>query len=176
MQFSLAFSWKLHRVSISSGNRPRCTKCVSILSSKDSEHCSIEAFTARWQLIYYIRSIFICQELFQNFFRSFWSNSLKTQTFLTAVSFETAYLVYQTQNHLSRTFFILFKPLFSSTAVPLGDSFNRIPPGLPSCQQLFSFVCNLLQLRKKAPLPEPFYYCANWWYIRSMVTMACSPV
>ena len=38
MQFSFAFSGKLHRVSISSGNRPRCTKCVSILSSKDSEH------------------------------------------------------------------------------------------------------------------------------------------
>ena len=79
------------------------------------------------QLIYYIRLFFICQELFQNFFRSFWSRSFKNQTFLTAVSFETAYLLYQTEIRLSRTFFILFKPLFSLTAVPLSDSFNRIP-------------------------------------------------
>ena len=71
MQFSFAFSGKLHRVSISSGNRPRYTKCVSILSSKDSEHCSIEAFTAHRQLIHYISFVFICQELFQNFFEVF---------------------------------------------------------------------------------------------------------
>ena len=123
MQFSFAFSGKLHRVSISPGNRPRYTKCVSILSSKGSERCSIKAFTSRWQLIYYIRIIFTCQELFQNFFRSFWSISFKTQTFLTATSFETAYLVYQTQNHLSRTFFHSFQifwtwlPRLSATAL-----------------------------------------------------------
>ena len=117
MQFSFAFSGKLHRVSISSGNRPRCTKCVSILSSKGSEHCSIEAFTACWQLIHYIRSIFICQELFQNFFRSFRSISFKTQTFLTAVSFETAYLLYQKCFRLSRTFFQNFFRSFWSNSL-----------------------------------------------------------
>ena len=82
---------------------------------------------SHWQLIYYIRLFFICQELFSKLFRSFWSNSLKTQTFLTAVSFETAYLLYQTEIRLSRTFFVLFKPFFRSTAAPLSDSFNRIP-------------------------------------------------
>ena len=87
------------------------------------------------QLIYYIKMFFICQELFQNFFRSFWSRSFKIQTFLTAVSFETAYLLYQTEIRLSRTFFVLFKPLFSPTAAPLSDSFNRIPQHSPSCQQ-----------------------------------------
>ena len=52
---------------------------LAFLSSKDSEHCSIEAFTSHQQLIYYIRSIFICQELFQNFFskllKHFFQNS-----------------------------------------------------------------------------------------------------
>ena len=93
---------------------------------------------SHWQLVYYIRLVFICQELFQNFFRSFWSRSFKNQTFLTAVSFETAYLLYQTEIRLSRTFFVLFKPLFRSTAAPLSDSFNRIPQHSPSCQQKFS--------------------------------------
>ena len=78
------------------------------------------------------------KNFFQNFFRSFWSRSFKNQTFLTAVSFETAYLLYQTEIRLSRTFFVLFKPLFSSTAAPLSDSFNRIPQQSPSCQQKFS--------------------------------------
>ena len=77
-----------------------------------------------------VDSLFIISEVFlfvknffKTFFRSFWSISFKTQTFLTAVSFETAYLVYQTQNHLSRTFFILFKsfsvrpPCLSATAL-----------------------------------------------------------
>ena len=50
----------------------------------------------------------------------------------------TAYLLYQTVFHLSRTFFVLFKPLFSLTAAPLSDSFNRIPQHSPSCQQKFS--------------------------------------
>ena len=75
---------------------------------------------------------------FSKLFRSFWSNSLKTQTFLTAISFETAYLLYQTETRLSRTFFVLFKPLFRSTAAPLSDSFNRIPQHSPSCQHKFS--------------------------------------
>ena len=51
--------------------------------------CCFQAFfrnfskfrTAFQQLIYYIRLFFICQELFQNFFRSFWSRSFKIQTF-----------------------------------------------------------------------------------------------
>ena len=95
---------------------------------------------SHWQLIYYIRLFFICQELFQNFFRSFCGRSFKNQTFLTAVSFETAYLLYQTEIRLSRTFFILFKPLFSSTASPLSDSFNRIPQHSPLLStKIFSF-------------------------------------
>ena len=61
MQFSFAFSGKLHRVSISSGNRPRCTKCVSILSS--------EGFGCRL-----IDSLFIISDCFsfvKNFFKTF---------------------------------------------------------------------------------------------------------
>ena len=81
MQFFFAFSGKLHCVSISSGNRPRCTKCISILSSKGSEHCSIEAFTSRWQLIYYIRSIFVCQELFSKLFSKFLKHFFQNSNF-----------------------------------------------------------------------------------------------
>ena len=132
MQFSFAFSGKLHRVSISSGNRPRYTKCVSILSS--------EGFGCRL-----IDSLFIISDcfsfvknFFQNFFEVFEAILSKLKLFLTAVSFETAYLLYQTETRLSRTFFVLFKPLFRSTAAPLSDSFNRIPQSSPSCQQKFS--------------------------------------
>ena len=121
MQFSFAFSGKLHRVSISSGNRPRYTKCVSILSS--------EGFGCRL-----IDSLFIISDevsfvknFFKTFFEVFEAILSKLKLFLTAVSFETAYLLYQTEIRLSRTFFVLFKPLFSSTSVPLSDSSNRIP-------------------------------------------------
>ena len=130
-----------------------------------------------------VDSLFIISEafsfvknFFKTFFEVFWSISFKTQTFLTAVSFETAYLVYQTQNHLSRTFFLSFQifwtwpPRLSATAL---IEYHRDSPPV---NNFFSFFCNLLQLCKKAPLLEPFYYCANRLYIRSMVTMACSPV
>ena len=63
----------------------------------------------------------------QTFFEVFEAILSKLKLFLTAVSFETAYLLYQTEIRLSRTFFVLFKPFFSSTAAPLSDSFNRIP-------------------------------------------------
>ena len=92
-----------------------------------------------------IDSLFSISDLFsfvKNFLKTFFgvfeAILSKLKLFLTAASFETAYLVYQTQNHLSRTFFILFKPLFSSTAAPLSDSFNRIPQHSPSCQHKFS--------------------------------------
>ena len=96
-------------------------------------------------------SFLFVKNFFKTFFRSFRSISFKTQTFLTAASFETAYLVYQTQNHLSRTF-SFFSNLFGSTAAPLGDSFNRIPQRLPSCQHNFSIFVKILLNTKNAPL------------------------
>mgnify|MGYP007091077269 CR=1 FL=1 len=78
------------------------------------------------------------KNFFQNFFEVFEAILSKLKLFLTAVSFETAYLLYQTEIRLSRTFFVLFKPLFRSTAAPLSDSFNRIPQHSPSCQHKFS--------------------------------------
>ena len=132
MQFSFAFSGKLHRVSISSGNRPRYTKCVSILSS--------EGFGCRLidSLFSISDSFSFVKNFFKTFFEVFEAILSKLKLFLTAVSFETAYLLYQTEIRLSRTFFVLFKPLFRLTAVPLSDSFNRIPQHSPSCQHKFS--------------------------------------
>ena len=129
-----------------------------------------------------IDSLFIISEAFsfvKNFFKTF-SKLLKqifqSSNFSDRCLFRNSLFSISNPKPFVKNFFSFFSNLFSSIAAPLGDSFNRIPQGLPSCQQLFSFFCNLLQLRKKAPLLEPFYYCANRLYIRSMVTMACSPV
>ena len=111
-------------------------------------------------------------KLFSKFLKYFSQNSNFSDRHL----FRNSLFSISNSKPFVKNFFHSFQIFFSSTAVPLGDSSNRIPQGLPSCQQLFSFFCNLLQLRKKAPLLEPFYYCANRLYIRSMVTMACSPV
>ena len=144
MQFSFAFSGKLHCVSISSGNRPRCTKCVSILSSKDSEHCSIEAFTSRWQLIHYIRFVFVCQELFQNFFRSFWSNSLKNSNFSDRCLFRNSLFSISNSKPFVKNFFHSFQifsvrpPCLSATAL---IEYHR---GSPPVNNFFSFFCDFL--------------------------------
>ena len=113
MQFSFAFSEKLHRVSISSGNRPRCTKCVSILSSKGLEHCSIEAFTARWQLIYYIRSIFVCQELFSKLFRSFLKQFSQNSNFSDRHFFRNSLFSISNSKPFVKNFFSFFSSCFS---------------------------------------------------------------
>ena len=140
MQFSFAFSGKLHRVSISSGNRPRYTKCVSILSS--------EGFGCRLidSLFSISDSFSFVKNFFKTFFEVFEAILSKLKLFLTAVSFETAYLLYQTEIRLSRTFFVLFKPLFRSTAAPLSDSFNRIPQSSPPVNKNFQFFSYFLKL------------------------------
>ena len=96
---------------------------------------------SHWQLIYYIRLFFICQELFQNFFRSFWSRSFKNQTFLTAVSFETSYLLYQTEIRLSRTF-LFFSSRFSVWPSRLSATalieYHSTPPPVNKNFQFFS--------------------------------------
>ena len=104
-----------------------------------------QAFSELFEVLYcfstaYLlyQTVFHLSRTFSKLFSKFWSRSFKNQTFLTAVSFETAYLLYQTETRLSRTFFVLFNPFFRSTAVPLSDSFNRIPQPSPSCQRKFS--------------------------------------
>ena len=57
-------------------------------------------YRSRWQFNYYIRSFSVCQELFSSF-----SNFFRPAPLLS----EAAYLVYQTEKRLSRTFFISFK-------------------------------------------------------------------
>ena len=54
-------------------------------------------YRSRWQLIYYIRFISVCQELFSFLFKLFRPAPPLT---------EAAYLVYQTEKRLSRSFFI----------------------------------------------------------------------
>ena len=59
----------------------------------------------------------------------------------------TAYLVYQNQNHLSRTFFKFFfrtsigsKPNFSVLRLSLRDSFNRIPNPRSNVKHFFQTI------------------------------------
>ena len=133
MQFSFAFSGKLHRVSISSGNRPRYTKCVSILSS--------EGFGCRL-----IDSLLIISDRFsfvKNFlklFSKFLKQSFQNSNFSDRRLFRNSLFIISNRNPFVKNFFILFKPLFRSTAAPLSDSFNRIPQGEAQSQALFSKI------------------------------------
>ena len=89
--------------------------------------CCFQAFFRTfWSSEPLFNSLFIISDCFsfvKNFFRSFWSRSFKNQTFLTAASFETAYLLYQTEIRLSRTFlffssrFSVWPPCLSATAL-----------------------------------------------------------
>ena len=121
MQFSFAFSGKLHRVSDFIAKFDQGTWNASAFHPpKTSDHCLTEAlpelfelFTSRWQLIHYIRSSFVCQELFSIFFQDFQSVPGVFATFSDRRSSEAAYLVYQTGTRLSRTFFISFSTKLS---------------------------------------------------------------
>ena len=143
MQFSFAFSGKLHRVSDFIVKFDQGTWNASAFHPpKTSDHCLTEAlpepfklFTSRWQLIHYIRSSFACQELFSIFFQDFQSVPGVFATFSDRRSSEAAYLVYQTGTRLSRTFFISF---FNQTFRPaaLADSLIIIRSFPVFCQGL----------------------------------------
>ena len=75
----------------------------------------------------------------------------------------TAYLVYQNQKRLSRTFFKFFfrtsigsKPNFSVLSLPLRDSFNRIPNPGAFVKYFFSFFAKNFAANKKRRLTPSF--------------------
>ena len=89
-------------------------------------------------------SLFIISDCFsfvKNFFKTF-SKFLKQifqkSNYSDRRLFRNSLFIISNRNPFVKNFFILFKPLFSLTAVPLSDSFNRIPQQSPSCQQKFS--------------------------------------
>ena len=71
---------------------------------------------------------------FSKFLKQFSQNS----NFSDRRLFRNNLFIISNRNPFVKNFFILFKPLFRSTAAPLSDSFNRIPQHSPSCQQKFS--------------------------------------
>ena len=92
-------------------------------------------YRSRWQLIYYIRFISVCQELFSFLFKLFRPAPPLT---------EAAYLVYQTEKRLSRSFFH-FLSNFSGSAASHRSSLTSILPHTP-------FVNTFLQ-------KSWFYFC-----------------
>ena len=99
-------------------------------------------YRSRWQLIYYIRFISVCQELFSFLFKLF-----RPALPLT----EAAYLVYQTEKRLSRSFFnFLFA---SSLTVSIWDLYS-IPP-------FFTFVNCFLPYFRFLWLVVLFAFCYN---------------
>ena len=87
-------------------------------------------YRSRWQLFYYIRSFSVCQELF-----SFLSNLFRPAPPLS----EAAYLLYQTEKHLSRSFFVSFQS-FPISPPHLGSSLISILPPLPFVNTFFIFL------------------------------------
>lgn len=79
-------------------------------------------------------------KLFSKFLKHFFQNS----NFSDRRLFRNSLFSISNSKPFVKNFFHSFQIFFSSTAVPLGDSSNRIPQGLPSCQQLFSFFCDFL--------------------------------
>ena len=162
MQFSFAFSGKLHRVSDFIAKFDQGTWNASAFHPpKTSDHCLTEAlpelfelFTSRWQLIHYIRSRFVCQELFSRFsissrrFRNFfWPPLLRSSLF--SIS---------NRNPFVKNFFhFFFNQAFRPAA--LADSLIIIRSPSPFVNSFFFFF------RSFPPYPYPsFEPCRFTWY------------
>ena len=108
--------------------------------------CCFQAFFRtfrRSELLF--NSLFIISDCFsfvKNFFKTFFevfeADLSKIKLFWPPPLSKQLIYYIKLKSVCQELFFILFKPLFSSTAVPLSDSFNRIPQHSPSCQQKFS--------------------------------------
>ena len=105
-----------------------------------------------------VYSLFIISDSFlfvKNFFKTFFEvfeaflSKLKLFWLLPLSKQLIQYIKLKT---ICQELFSFFSNLFSSTAAPLGDSFNRIPQRLPSCQHNFSIFVKILLNTKNAPL------------------------
>ena len=117
--------------------------------------CCFQAFfqnfskflTAFQQLIYYIRLFFICQELFQNFFRSFWSRSFKNQTFWSP-SLSKQLIYYIKLKPVCQELFSFFSSRFSVRPLCLSATalieYHSSPPPVNKNFQVFSYFLKLV--------------------------------
>ena len=84
------------------------------------------------------QTVFHLSRTFSKLFSKFLKQIFQKSNFSDRRLFRNSLFIISNRNPFVKNFFVLFKPLFSSTAVPLSDSFNRIPQQSPSCQQKFS--------------------------------------
>ena len=136
MQLSFAFSGKLHRVSISSGNRPRYTKCVSILSS--------EGFGCRL-----IDSLFIISDevsFVKNFFITFFEVSeaiLSKLKLFRPPSLSKQLTYYIKPKPVCQELFSFFSSRFSARPPRLSATalieYHNTPPPVNNNFQFFSY-------------------------------------
>ena len=84
------------------------------------------------------QTVFHLSRTFSKLFSKFLKQIFQKSNFSDRRLFRNSLFIISNRNPFVKNFFILFKPLFSSTAAPLSDSFNRIPQHSPSCQQKFS--------------------------------------
>ena len=98
---------------------------------KVSDAVSLTAYLL-YQTVFHLSRTFL--KLFSKFLKQIFQKSNYSDRRL----FRNSLFIISNRNPFVKNFFILFKPLFSLTAVPLSDSFNRIPQQSPSCQQKFS--------------------------------------
>ena len=101
-----------------------------------------------------------------------------SQLFVVLNRSSTAYLVYQNQKHLSRTFFKFFfrtsigsKPNFSVLRLSLRDSFNRIPNPRANVKHFFH-----LFLRRTVPAYNSIPACPCRMPCKPHLTLTFSPI
>lgn len=107
--------------------------------------CCFQAFSELFEVLnrfstaYLLyQTVFHLSRTFSKLFSKFLKQIFQKSNFSDRRLFRNSLFIISNRNPFVKNFFILFKPLFSLTAVPLSDSFNRIPQQSPSCQQKFS--------------------------------------
>ena len=106
---------------------------------KVSDAVSLTAYLL-YQTVFHLSRTF--SKLFSKFLKQFSQNS----NFSDRRLFRNSLFIISNRNPFVKNFFILFKPLFSSTAAPLSDSFNRIPQGEAGVNNNFQFFSYFLKL------------------------------
>ena len=96
-----------------------------------------------------VDSLFIISDSFlfvKNFFKTFFEvfeAFLSKLKLFWPLPLSKQLIYYIKLKTICQELFSFFSNPLNLIAAPLGDSFNRIPQRLPSCQQLFSFFCDL---------------------------------
>ena len=101
-------------------------------------------------------SFLFVKNFFQNFFSKFLKQFSQNSNFSDRHLFRNSLFSISNSKPFVKNFFSFFSNLLNLTAAPLGDSFNRIPQGLPSCQQLFFIFLQFIAITQKGPVTGAF--------------------